>query len=352
MGVERVAPGDPVVRVGVLDERRRATPARRSAAATERLLPRFSSPVPQVIVTGIRSISPRPPNTRETKRVMRREARERRTPASRSGAGRSCPTGERARSRAPGCVQCACSQARAPRLAPIPTGRPVYGPKRRQPLADERARIARGGGVGLVPVARRREQRGAERRHLAEGDEVVEQAEQRAVLRVLGPVVDEQERQRLGRVGLGRRPEERGHAEAAREARPPAALRAPTPRRRATRAARTPGTRRRTSARRARPPGAGFAGSGVTCVSPSRPSTASRYSSRSTGGRRRSSSKRPSRRSNSTSRGRTSSCRSATRRSARRGSGSENTTRSTETAGAGASATSLRTWRRRASCDP
>ncbi len=56
--------------VGVLDERR-VPPLALERAATARLLPRFSSPVPQVSVTGIRSISPRPPNTRDTKRAMR-----------------------------------------------------------------------------------------------------------------------------------------------------------------------------------------------------------------------------------------------------------------------------------------
>ena len=46
---------------------------------------------------------------------------------------------------------------------------------------------------------------------------MVEQPQERAVLRVLGPVVDEQQRQRLGRVGVGGRPDERRHPEPARQ---------------------------------------------------------------------------------------------------------------------------------------
>ena len=80
--------------------------------------------------------------------------------------------------------------------------------KRRDDLGGERVRVAGRCGVRLVPVARRREQRGPERLQLELGDRRVEHAEQRRVLRVLGPVVDDEQRQQ--RVGLDavRRPDE------------------------------------------------------------------------------------------------------------------------------------------------
>jgi hypothetical protein len=43
---------------------------------------------------------------------------------------------------------------------------------------------------------------------------MVEQAQQRRVLGVLGPVVHEEQRQRLGRIGVDRRPQERRNGEA------------------------------------------------------------------------------------------------------------------------------------------
>src|SRR5581483_3829627 len=102
-------------------------PRRRSALATARLLPRFSSAVPQVKVTGIPSTSPLPPKTRETKRVMRAN---RGVPASCGSSRRrkKLPDWRNRPPNAPACVQCACSSARAPRLAPRPIGRPANGP--------------------------------------------------------------------------------------------------------------------------------------------------------------------------------------------------------------------------------
>ena len=81
--------------------------------------------------------------------------------------------------------------------------------ERRDPLLPEHARVAVRGGVHLVAVEGRRQQRGPERRHLAERHQVVEEPQELGVARVLRPVVDEHKRQRRLRVGLGRRPDRR-----------------------------------------------------------------------------------------------------------------------------------------------
>ena len=69
--MQSVAPGDPVVRVAVPDEVRTSQPRRCSASASARLLSRFSSAVPQVIVVGTGGTKPVRPWTCPTKRVMR-----------------------------------------------------------------------------------------------------------------------------------------------------------------------------------------------------------------------------------------------------------------------------------------
>jgi hypothetical protein len=81
--------------------------------------------------------------------------------------------------------------------------------RERQHVGGERVRVARRRRVRLVPVRRRRHEQRAALGDLAEVDEVVEQAQERRVLDVLRPVVDDQERQRLLRIGVRRRPEER-----------------------------------------------------------------------------------------------------------------------------------------------
>ncbi len=125
-------------------------------------------------------------------------------------------------------------------------------------LGRERVGVARRRGVRLVPVPRRPEQRGAERPQLELRDRRVEQAEQGGVLRVLGPVVDDEERQRGVRLRAVRRPELAGDVRA-QQPRPDrdllaACLRAP-PRPRSRPAARSPRTRapnaRRTGCSRA-----------------------------------------------------------------------------------------------------
>ena len=64
-----------------------------------------------------------------------------------------------------------------------------------------------------MSVGAGREQRGAKRWRFPEGDQVVEQAQQRRVLGVLGPVVHEEQWQRLRRV-VDRRPQERRDGQA------------------------------------------------------------------------------------------------------------------------------------------
>jgi len=75
-------------------------------------------------------------------------------------------------------------------------------------LRREGVRVARRRGVRLVAVARRSEQRGAKRLQLELRDRGVEHAEQRGVLRVLRPVVDDEQRQQCVGLDAVRRPDE------------------------------------------------------------------------------------------------------------------------------------------------
>ena len=77
-------------------------------------------------------------------------------------------------------------------------------PRFREQLVREGVCVARRCRVELVASGPGRKEQRAELRSLAEGDEVVEQLEERRVARVLGAVVDDQQWQRLPRVGLRR----------------------------------------------------------------------------------------------------------------------------------------------------
>ena len=72
---------------------------------------------------------------------------------------------------------------------------------RRQDVADERAGVARGGGVPLVAIARG-EQRDAVPRQRAGGDADGGEARQPGQLVVLRPVVGDEQRQRLAGAGV------------------------------------------------------------------------------------------------------------------------------------------------------
>ena len=223
-----------------------------------------------------------------------REARRSRTRTSRSAAGRSCPTGgtsaaeqarvaevrvqpgERAEARA--------EQHRRPVRRRLRAARPARGPP------PARSRSARTRSTISLRLPGGGSERRAKLRHLAEVDEVVEQAHERRVLRVLGTVVDDQQRQRPLRIRVRRRPEQRrdGRRAGARSraaARSASPVRSPRPR--PTREARSRGTR--STLLSPNGPGArsGFAGSGSTARRPVRYVSSSTYSSRSAGGPRK-----------------------------------------------------------------
>ena len=113
--------------------------ARRRRPRCSRGSPR---PVPQVIATGIVRCAVEPAEHRADEARDPPVARERATPACRSAAGRSCPTGAAGRRTSFGWRRCACSIASAPRLAPIPMRALVRHALRDlgQQLARERSR--------------------------------------------------------------------------------------------------------------------------------------------------------------------------------------------------------------------
>src|SRR5581483_788928 len=202
VGVERIAPRDPVVGVRVLDERRR--PALTQEGGRDRAV------VAEVLLGGSAregegdSIDvaasaedardeARDPGEARGARLLRIEPAAEEAPGLEEEAAegpRASPVRVEKRERAE--ARTHPDRASAVRLEP---GQPVLG---QRPSVTRRRRVA------LVPVAGRGKQRRAERRQLAEGHEVVEEAQQQRELRVLGAVVDEQQRQRpLRRLGGG-----------------------------------------------------------------------------------------------------------------------------------------------------
>ena len=291
MRYERVAPRDPVVAVVVLRRARTCQPCAAERRGHEEV-------VVEVLLAGAAGDGHRdrlgvlrPP--RDTSRRSGRCGRSgrSRTRASRSGAGRSCPTGAAGRRKSPGRSHWACRQRERAEARAHPDRRRPDGASSRErghPLLRQHARVAVRGGVHLVAVERRRQQRGAERRHLAERDQVVEEPQELRVARVLGPVVDEHKRQRLRRVGLGRRPDRRVDRRAEEpgrrarlEHRPPADSSSAV-----HSGAVYPGNSITDFSPNAPGARSGFVGSGSRSTCPSPWSISSRYSRRSTGGAR------------------------------------------------------------------
>ena len=226
------------------------------------LLSWFSSARPHVNFVGMGGAKPLRPFTCPTKRVIRAK-REKRCSWLSKRRRKKLPDWRNRPASEPGVEEVRVQRRERAEARAHQHGRAV----RRRLLADggqqvgrERVRVARGRRIRLVPIRGRRQERGAQLGHLAEVDEVVEQTEQRRVVRVLRSVVDDEQRQRPCRIGVRGRPEQRRRTSrgggrspaAARGARP--GLR---PRRRPSPAWRSPGTRSRSSRRTAPPPAAG-----------------------------------------------------------------------------------------------
>ena len=224
-----------------------AWPWRRSAAATARLLARFSSGAPQVSVIGI-GVGVGPAcRTVPTKRLMRRK---RGKPDSwRSQRWRKKePDWSSSAPNAPGCSRRAWSSASAPRLAPIPA---VCGGGREPGEGGgERAGVAGRGGVVLLAARASRAGRsgtaGSRSRAIACGDQPRE-------LRLALVGARRRARRAAGAGGAGRC---RAATTGARRRRAAAAGRGRV--RSASAAARSPGTRSRCG----RPRGRRLCGSG------------------------------------------------------------------------------------------
>ncbi len=216
--MERVAPGGPVVRVPVLDEAHVVAllgeHGRERAVVVQVLLrgaagDRHRHRLERATAADDVADEPRdPPEAREAALVRVEAAAEvaarlEEEPRERVGMQPvRVEEGERAQAR------------------PEPDGLPRDRDQVAEPAevaVGEEARVTGRPGVALVAVAGRRQQRRAQGRHLAEGDEVVEQAQEARVRRVLRPVVDDEERQRLGRIAVHRRPQQRLQRPAAAE---------------------------------------------------------------------------------------------------------------------------------------
>ena len=170
----------------------------------------------------------------------------------------------------------------------MPTGRAVDADRRadrRQDVADQRAGVARGGGVPLVALARG-EQRDAVPRQRAGADAGGGEVRQPGQPVVLRPVVGDEQRQRLAGPGVGGAPDadvDLRAEPAPGDRRAPGSARARPPRR-ASAAPRSRGAGARTCRRTRRAPGAGCRGRTRARASPSWSTTSSSYSSRATGG--------------------------------------------------------------------
>ena len=199
MRVEGVAPRDPVVAVADLVQAH-VVALRRALA--ERAVVGAGSPRPcrRSSTIGIGALGPVAVDAADEARdpLVAREARS----CLSSAGGRSCPTGGRARRSVSGWRRCACSIASAPRLAPSPirTGRGAGA--RGQHLVGERARRSapRRSTISLRstgPISAARS-----------GGSCREKRQQRRVLGVLRPVVGDEQRAALRRLGM--RPDQRG----------------------------------------------------------------------------------------------------------------------------------------------
>ena len=134
-------------------------PWRRSAAATARLLARFSSGAPQVSVMGIGRAARAARRTVPTKREIRPKRAEARLVAGRCAGGSRSPTGGRAPRNAPACEPVRVQHRERAEARAHADAAPRRARARGEEVG-ERAGVAGGGGVRLGSV-RRVEQRDA-----------------------------------------------------------------------------------------------------------------------------------------------------------------------------------------------